>query len=223
ALHAVRVRRRVPVADARDDGHDPRRARRPSAEPPLLPPAPGPARRAAELVQRRALRGGVRGHDGRGAAAPLRVRGPPGLRVARPARLRPGLGRTIHQTALMHQPWLMYQGSVRTPTADRSDRAPAAPPEFLQVAGHPLRWRLLSELARCDRTVRELCERMGEPQNLVSYHLGKLRRSGLVVGRRSSADGRDTYYRVDLAPAADPLTATGAAPHPPAPRAPGGR
>ncbi|HEY8524589.1 MAG TPA: helix-turn-helix domain-containing protein [Acidimicrobiales bacterium] len=103
---------------------------------------------------------------------------------------------------------------MRTPTADRSDRAPAAPPEFLQVAGHPLRWRLLSELARCDRTVRELCERMGEPQNLVSYHLGKLRRSGLVVGRRSSADGRDTYYRVDLARAADQLTATGAALHP---------
>ena len=31
-----------------------------------------------------------------------------------------------------------------------------APPAFLRLAGHPLRWRLLSELARSDRQVREL-------------------------------------------------------------------
>ena len=30
-----------------------------------------------------------------------------------------------------------------------------APPEFLQLAGHPLRWRLLGELARSDRIVQE--------------------------------------------------------------------
>jgi hypothetical protein len=43
-------------------------------------------------------------------------------------------------------------------------------PEFLQLAGHPLRWRLLGELARSDRTVHELTGLVGEPQNLVSYH-----------------------------------------------------
>jgi DNA-binding transcriptional ArsR family regulator len=72
-----------------------------------------------------------------------------------------------------------------------------APPEFLQLAGHPLRWRLLAELARSDRTVHELTGVVGQPQNLVSYHLGKLRDARLVSARRSSADRRDSYYTVD--------------------------
>ena len=73
-----------------------------------------------------------------------------------------------------------------------------APREFLQLAGHPLRWRLLGELARSDRMVHELTGLVGEPQNLVSYHLGKLRDGGLVSARRSSADRRDAYYALDL-------------------------
>jgi ArsR family transcriptional regulator, arsenate/arsenite/antimonite-responsive transcriptional repressor / arsenate reductase (thioredoxin) len=89
-----------------------------------------------------------------------------------------------------------------------------APPEFLQLAGHPLRWRLLGELARSDRMVHELTGLVGEPQNLVSYHLGKLREGGLVSARRSSADGRDAYYTVDLARIAGLLSATGGALHP---------
>jgi protein-tyrosine-phosphatase len=88
------------------------------------------------------------------------------------------------------------------------------PPEFLRLTGHPLRWRLLGALARSDRTVRELCGLVEEPQNLVSYHLGKLRRAELVSGRRSSADGRDTYYRANLVHVGEQLTATGAALHP---------
>ena len=67
-------------------------------------------------------------------------------------------------------------------------------PGFLRLAGHPLRWRLLSELARSDRQVRELKALLGQPQNLVSYHLARLRAGGLVAARRSSADGRDAYY-----------------------------
>lgn len=90
----------------------------------------------------------------------------------------------------------------------------AAPPEFLQLAGHPLRWRLLGELARSDRRVHELTDLVGEPQNLVSYHLGKLRRGGLVSARRSSADGRDSYYSVDLASVRSALATTGTAVHP---------
>jgi protein-tyrosine-phosphatase len=62
--------------------------------------------------------------------------------------------------------------------------------------------------------VRELCRLVDEPQNLVSYHLGKLRRAQLVASRRSSADGRDTYYRADLAQVTAQLTETGAALHP---------
>jgi protein-tyrosine-phosphatase/DNA-binding transcriptional ArsR family regulator len=89
-----------------------------------------------------------------------------------------------------------------------------APPEFLQLAGHPLRWRLLGELARSDRVVHELTRLVGEPQNLVSYHLGKLRDGRLVSARRSAADRRDTYYGLDLARFGELLSATGAALHP---------
>lgn len=87
-------------------------------------------------------------------------------------------------------------------------------PVFLQAAGHPVRWRLLSELARGDRQVHELIELLGERQSLVSYHLGRLRKADLVRARRSSADGRDVYYRIDLARCGQVLSAAGGALHP---------
>jgi protein-tyrosine-phosphatase/DNA-binding transcriptional ArsR family regulator len=92
--------------------------------------------------------------------------------------------------------------------------AAVTPPEFLKLAGHPVRWQLLGELARSDRQVHELTALVGQPQNLVSYHLGKLRAGRLVATRRSSADRRDTYYTVDLTRCGDLLAATGAALHP---------
>ena len=92
--------------------------------------------------------------------------------------------------------------------------APPAPPRFLHLAGHPLRWRLLSALAQSDRRVGELCELAGEPQSLVSYHLRKLRDGGVVSARRSLADGRDTYYVLELARCGELLTGAGAALHP---------
>jgi protein-tyrosine-phosphatase len=101
-----------------------------------------------------------------------------------------------------------------------------APPSFLALAGHPLRWRLLTELSRSDRRVRELCGLVAQPQALVSYHLGKLRSERLVSMRRSIADGRDVYYSLDLARCATLLTETGVALHPglgPAAPAPRGR
>ena len=89
-----------------------------------------------------------------------------------------------------------------------------SPPRFLQLAGHPLRWRLLSELARSDRRVGELCELADQRQNLVSYHLRRLRDGGLVSARRSLADGRDTYYVLDLARCGELLAGAGGALHP---------
>jgi protein-tyrosine-phosphatase len=62
--------------------------------------------------------------------------------------------------------------------------------------------------------VHELTELVGQPQNLVSYHLGKLRDAGLVSARRSSADRRDAYYTVDLTRIGELLTATRIALHP---------
>jgi len=90
----------------------------------------------------------------------------------------------------------------------------AAPPRFLQLAGHPLRWRLLSELAQSDLRVGELCERAGRRQSLVSYHLRQLRDEGLVSARRSAADGRDSYYVLDLARCRELLAHAGGALHP---------
>ena len=84
----------------------------------------------------------------------------------------------------------------------------------MQLAGHPLRWRLMRELGRSDRMVHELIDLVGEPQNLVSYHLGKLRDARLVRARRSSADRRDAYYSVDLSRFGELLATTGDALHP---------
>jgi protein-tyrosine-phosphatase/DNA-binding transcriptional ArsR family regulator len=96
-----------------------------------------------------------------------------------------------------------------------------APPHFLRLAGHPLRWHLMSELARSDRRVGELCELANRRQSLVSYHLRQLRDGGLVSVRRSAADGRDTYYVLDLARCGELLTSAGESLHPGlAPRAP---
>jgi protein-tyrosine-phosphatase/DNA-binding transcriptional ArsR family regulator len=88
------------------------------------------------------------------------------------------------------------------------------PPDLLHLIGHPVRWRLLSALSRSDQLVQELTKTVGEPQNLVSYHLGKLRGGQLVSARRSAADRRDTYYVLDLERIGSLLSAAGAALHP---------
>jgi len=89
----------------------------------------------------------------------------------------------------------------------------AVPPP-LRLMADPVRWRLLRELAHGDLRVRELTAAVGEAQNLVSYHLRRLRSGGLVTARRSSFDGRDTYYSLDLAGCAHALADAGAALHP---------
>jgi protein-tyrosine-phosphatase len=90
----------------------------------------------------------------------------------------------------------------------------SAPPAFLGLVGHPLRWRLLVELGRSDRRVDELVDRVGQPQSLVSYHLGRLRNGGLVSSRRSSHDGRAVYYHARLDSCSSSLAATGSFLHP---------
>lgn len=85
----------------------------------------------------------------------------------------------------------------------------ASPPAFLRLAADPLRWRLLIALAHGDLRVRELCALLDRPQSLVSYHLSKLTAAGVVTRRKSSADGRDSYYSLDLARCGD-LVAAGA-------------
>ncbi|MEE6177917.1 arsenate reductase/protein-tyrosine-phosphatase family protein [Mycobacterium sp. 050134] len=90
----------------------------------------------------------------------------------------------------------------------------SAVPPLMQMASHPLRWALLTELAVGDRRVRELATAVDEPQNLVSYHLRLLRAAGLVAARRSSFDGRDTYYHLELPRCAGAFAEAAAALHP---------
>jgi ArsR family transcriptional regulator, arsenate/arsenite/antimonite-responsive transcriptional repressor / arsenate reductase (thioredoxin) len=68
----------------------------------------------------------------------------------------------------------------------------SAPPGFLRLAGHPLRWRLLTELARSDRQVRELTGRLGQAQSLISYHLGQLRAGWCRCGAVRPTGGTPT-------------------------------
>ncbi|QYN40491.1 ArsR family transcriptional regulator [Pseudonocardia sp. DSM 110487] len=103
----------------------------------------------------------------------------------------------------------------------------ADPPAFVRLAAHPVRWRLLSALAGSDYRVRELVALVGEPQNLVSYHLKLLRDGGLATVTRSSFDGRDSYYHLDLDRCGAALAESAAALHPAlrrdvAPTIPGG-
>jgi ArsR family transcriptional regulator, arsenate/arsenite/antimonite-responsive transcriptional repressor / arsenate reductase (thioredoxin) len=88
------------------------------------------------------------------------------------------------------------------------------PPEILGLLSDPLRWQLVAELGRSDRRVGELVHLVGKPQGLVSYHLAVLRQAGIVRGRRSSADGRDVYYRADLLRCRDLLGEVGRSLHP---------
>src|SRR6204780_1039022 len=109
-----------------------------------------------------------------------------------------GLGRfstsvtQFQQTGLIDQSGLMYGDGMTV-------RQDSAPPGFLRLGGDPGGGRLLTELARSDRQVRELEALIGQPQSLVSYHLGQLRDGGLGAAKRSSANRRDAYYRIDLA------------------------
>jgi protein-tyrosine-phosphatase/DNA-binding transcriptional ArsR family regulator len=99
---------------------------------------------------------------------------------------------------------------VATSTADIA----VDPPGVVRLLAHPVRWRLLRELVRSDRTVRELTRLVDEPQSLVSYHLRQLHDGHLVVKRRSTADGRDAYYAVDLRRCRSDLHTSVAALHP---------
>jgi ArsR family transcriptional regulator, arsenate/arsenite/antimonite-responsive transcriptional repressor / arsenate reductase (thioredoxin) len=92
--------------------------------------------------------------------------------------------------------------------------ASASVPLSLRLISDPVRWRLLRELADSDLRVRELVAALGQPQNLVSYHLRRLRSGGLVTARRSSFDGRDTYYSLDLDACTQALAGAAAALHP---------
>ena len=70
--------------------------------------------------------------------------------------------------------------------------------DFLKLLAHDLRWKILTLLARSDYNGQEFMRLLGQPQNLVSYHLRKLHEQHLVHEHRSIADERSIYYSLDL-------------------------
>ena len=69
---------------------------------------------------------------------------------------------------------------------------------FLKLLAHDIRWRILLALVKSDYRVNELVRLIKQPPNLISYHLKRLRLKEIVTERRSSADSRDIYYRLNL-------------------------
>ena len=87
-------------------------------------------------------------------------------------------------------------------------------PEILKLLSNDLRWNILKALSQSDLRVQELCQLLNQPQNLVSYHLQKLRDQDLVIERPSIADGRETYYGIHLSQVRDQFREVGGMIHP---------
>jgi ArsR family transcriptional regulator, arsenate/arsenite/antimonite-responsive transcriptional repressor / arsenate reductase (thioredoxin) len=88
------------------------------------------------------------------------------------------------------------------------------PPTILTILSHTIRWQILAALAHSDRKASELVALLKQPQNLVSYHLQKLRQTNIVHIQRSRSDGREIYYSLDLDQAKQLYFSAGDALHP---------
>jgi protein-tyrosine-phosphatase/DNA-binding transcriptional ArsR family regulator len=76
--------------------------------------------------------------------------------------------------------------------------SPAKIVQLFRVLADETRLEVLRLLALSDLRAGEIGDALQLPSNAVSYHLKQLRSLGLLRDRRSSADARDVYYRVDL-------------------------
>ncbi|WP_446665305.1 ArsR/SmtB family transcription factor [Flexivirga sp. B27] len=84
---------------------------------------------------------------------------------------------------------------------DRGDPKRIADPRALKALAHPMRMRLISELAtRGSCRAVDLAKALGEPANSVSFHLRQLARYGLVVeDTERGTDGRERWWRTPSA------------------------
>jgi protein-tyrosine-phosphatase/DNA-binding transcriptional ArsR family regulator len=87
-------------------------------------------------------------------------------------------------------------------------------PQLFKLLAHDLRWQMLLALSIGDLRVQELAAISQQPQNLVSYHLGRLLQAGLLREHRSIADGREVYYSLDIDHLKDMYFVSGRALHP---------
>ncbi|NTV51902.1 MAG: helix-turn-helix transcriptional regulator [Candidatus Firestonebacteria bacterium] len=65
--------------------------------------------------------------------------------------------------------------------------------ELLRAMSHPLRLRMLQGLSQCECNVGKLWHTLGISQPLASQHLNRMRRAGLIVGKRK---GQEICYRL---------------------------
>lgn len=72
-----------------------------------------------------------------------------------------------------------------------------ADPKAMRALAHPVRLRLLGELRQLGpQNVGSLSSLVGEPPNVVSYHLGFLAKYGFVSQAPDrAADGRESWWR----------------------------
>lgn len=82
---------------------------------------------------------------------------------------------------------------------------------FLKLVAHDVRWKILLALATSDLRVHEITQQVDQPQNLVSYHLQKLKQARLVLENHSQADARSIYYRLNYKLLQNELQAVGSA------------
>jgi ArsR family transcriptional regulator, arsenate/arsenite/antimonite-responsive transcriptional repressor / arsenate reductase (thioredoxin) len=100
-----------------------------------------------------------------------------------------------------------------------ADVAYPAPPlpevaDFFRTLADETRFAIIRILALSDRKAGELGSALQLPSNAVSYHLKQLRTLGLLHDHRSSADGRDVYYQLDVGRLAHLFAEAGDALHP---------
>lgn len=67
----------------------------------------------------------------------------------------------------------------------------------LKVLADPTRLRIFALLRAGEACVCELADELDLAENLVSHHLGVLRREGLVRDRRDPSDARWVYYQLE--------------------------
>lgn len=67
----------------------------------------------------------------------------------------------------------------------------------LKVLSDPTRLRIFAFLRAGEACVCEIAGDLGLAENLVSHHLGVLRREGLVRDRRDASDARWVYYHLE--------------------------
>ena len=84
-----------------------------------------------------------------------------------------------------------------SPKADNGSVRPADASALLRVVSDPTRLHIFLLLRDGETCVCELASTLGLAENLVSHHLGVLRRAGLVRDRRDPADARWVYYALD--------------------------